>query len=106
MSYLTIGPELLLLVPVYAATFFWGPNTVASYIDVSGRPTHEVMQDFRIWQRRRVWVTALGFGACLIASLFGADMMFLIALFAGLMALSGADALQSRSLARDHQNLR
>ena len=102
MAHLTFGHLFLILVPVYASAFFWGPGCWASQIDSSGRPTHEVTRDFRIWQRERVWVAATGLATCLIAPLlFGPEIAFPVAVFVGLAALCGTDALRIRGISLD-----
>lgn len=94
-------PTLAFIV-IYAAAFFFFPNRVAELWERDGLPVHWIMQHFRYWERRRVWISGVGFGACVIlASLFAASIIAPIAMFVGVMSLAGADAFQIRRLSRD-----
>lgn len=93
---------ILALIVIYAAAFFLSPNKVAELWQRDDMPVHEIMQHFRYWERRRVWISGVGFGACVIlASLFTASVIPPIAGFVGLMSLAAADAFQTRQLSRD-----
>lgn len=93
---------VLALIAVYATAFFWYPNRVAEPWERDDLPVHEIMKHFRYWERRRVWISGVGFGACVIlASLFAASIIVPIATLVGLMSLTSADAFQIRQLSRD-----
>lgn len=87
---------------IYAAAFYLAPNKIAQLWQRDDMPVHEIMQHFRYWERRRVWISGVGFVACVIlASLFAASVIPPIAGFVGLMSLAAADAFQTRQLSRD-----
>ena len=93
---------VLALIVIYAAAFFLSPNRVAEFWERDDLPVHEIMKHFRYRERRRVWISGVGFGTCVIlASLFAASIIAPVAMFFGVMSLAGADAFQIRRLSRD-----
>lgn len=106
MTYVEIGRLILFLVPVYAVAFFLFPSHLASYFERDGLPSHEIMRQFRVLDRRRIWVGAAGLGACLLLPpLYGSHVTFMVTMFGGLAALWTADAFQFRSISRDRRNV-
>jgi len=96
---------ILALIVIYATVFFLSPSRVAESWERDGLPVHEIMRHFRYWERRRVWISGVGFGACVIlASLFAAYIIAAVAMFVGVMSLTGADAFQIHRLSRDLPN--
>ncbi|KQY95613.1 MULTISPECIES: hypothetical protein [unclassified Brevundimonas] len=106
MTYVEIGRLILFLVPVYAIAFFLFPSHLASYFERDGLPSHEIVRQFRVLERRRLWIGAGGFGACLLLlPLHGSHVTFMVTMIAGLAALWVADAFQFCSISRDHRNV-
>lgn len=90
---------ILALIAGYATAFFLLPNTMAGHWERDDLPAHEIMQHFRYWEARRVWIAGVGFGACVIlASLFAASIIAPAAFFFGGISLAGADAFQIHRL--------
>ena len=86
----------------YAGWFFFVPHRIAELWWRDDMPVHEVMHHFRYWERRRVWISVVGFGACVLSvAVPTASAIPAIAVFVGLISLSAADACQTRQLSRD-----
>ena len=95
-----IGFAILALVAINAVYFVFSPYRLAEFRERDGLPVHWIMQHFRYWERRRVWISGVCIGVC-VTSLFAASSFTLFALFVGLTLLTGADAFQVRQLSRD-----
>jgi hypothetical protein len=93
---------ILALIVIFATAFFFAPHRVATIWHRDDLPVHWIMQHFRYWERRRVWISATGLGAgVILASLFASSIFTYIVAFVGLMSLACADAFQVRRLVRD-----
>ena len=104
MTYVEFGRLLLISVPIYASSFFWGPGYIASCLNLGGMPVHEIIRRFGIRERLRVCVAGVGFGASLFApAFFGSGIAYLVTLFCGLGSLVCVDAWQIHAIARSYQ---
>ena len=95
-----IGFAISALVAINAVYFVFSPYRLAEFRERDDLPVHWIMQHFRYWERRRVWISGVCIGVC-VTSLFAASSFTLFALFVGLTLLTGADAFQIRQLSRD-----
>lgn len=94
--------SIVVFTVAYACWFFFVPYRIAELWWRDDMPVHEIMHHFRYWERRRVWISVVGFGACVLSvSLPAASAIPGIALFVGLISLSAADAFQTLQLSRD-----
>tara|TARA_R110002124_G_scaffold52886_1_gene151756 strand:- start:106 stop:426 length:321 start_codon:yes stop_codon:yes gene_type:complete len=94
---------LALIAALYAVFFFLPDQNIWRASMFYGARWVRVSEEFNIWNRRRVAVSAGGLVLSAVVPVFsGVSLLIPITIFCALMLLAATDFLQVREIIRDH----